>query len=125
MDRLEAALAGAAEPDADEDDYDVDEVDDDDVDMSGEDLSEALTVSVIPEGAVVREFRFQQGSSNKFWRIAVAGGQVAVTFGRIGSAGQTNIKSYDAADRAAREAAKLIDEKLRKGYIEGAPNAPP
>lgn len=64
------------------------------------------------------EFRFQQGSSDKFWKIAVSDLEVTVVFGRTGSKGSTVVKRFETPDRAKREAAKLIAEKVRKGYLE-------
>jgi len=68
----------------------------------------------------MREFTFGEGNSNKFWRIGVTDAEVVVSFGRIGTKGQTLIKSLDSPERAEREAQKLIAEKLRKGYQEQA-----
>lgn len=69
-------------------------------------------------GPVFSEFRFQQGSSDKFWKIAVAGGEMTVIFGRIGTKGSTVVKVFETPERAKREAAKLVAEKVRKGYLE-------
>ncbi|MBY8939143.1 WGR domain-containing protein [Pseudomonas tolaasii] len=66
----------------------------------------------------MREFTFGEGNSNKFWRIAVTDAEVVVNFGRIGTKGQTLIKALESPERAAREAEKLIAEKVRKGYQE-------
>ena len=65
-----------------------------------------------------RSLRFEQGSSRKFWRAGVHGNELRVTYGRIGSTGQNNVKQFDSAERAQREMNKLVEEKLRKGYIE-------
>lgn len=64
------------------------------------------------------EFRFQQGSSDKFWKIAVSGSETTVIFGRSGTKGSTVTKVFETPERAQREAAKLIAEKIRKGYSE-------
>ena len=64
------------------------------------------------------EFRFQQGNSDKFWKIAVSGVDMTVVFGRIGTKGSTVVKTFETPERAKREAAKLIAEKVRKGYLE-------
>ncbi|WP_434570477.1 AAA domain-containing protein [Pseudomonas sp. Z3-6] len=66
----------------------------------------------------MREFTFGEGNSNKFWRIGVTATDVVVNFGRMGTKGQTLIKSLESPERALREAEKLIAEKLRKGYQE-------
>jgi predicted DNA-binding WGR domain protein/very-short-patch-repair endonuclease len=64
----------------------------------------------------LREFTFGEGSANKFWRIGTADADVVVHFGRIGTKGQTLIKTMDSPERALREVEKLVAEKLRKGY---------
>lgn len=75
----------------------------------------------VPElqpGEVVVRLHFEQGTSRKFWTAALNGVELKVTFGRIGTAGQSNLKAFDSAERARREMDKLVAEKLRKGYIE-------
>ncbi|MES2900382.1 MAG: AAA domain-containing protein [Pseudomonadota bacterium] len=68
--------------------------------------------------APTRSLRFEQGSSRKFWRAGAHGNELRVTYGRIGSAGQNNIKQFESAERAVRELNKLVEEKLRKGYVD-------
>jgi DNA ligase-1 len=65
-----------------------------------------------------RRFEFSDGKSNKFWSIAVDGSNVTVSFGRIGTTGQTKVKSLPDAAAAAKHAEQLIEEKTGKGYIE-------
>ncbi|MBD8528475.1 MULTISPECIES: AAA domain-containing protein [unclassified Massilia] len=65
-----------------------------------------------------RSLVFQAGSSHKFWRAALRGTELTVSYGRVGSAGQTLAKNFESSDRAAREMEKLVAEKLRKGYTE-------
>jgi len=65
-----------------------------------------------------RRFEFEEGSSSKFWAIERDARTVTVTFGRIGSKGQEKAKSFASEEAAAGEEAKLIAEKLRKGYRE-------
>jgi DNA ligase-1 len=65
-----------------------------------------------------RYFEFEGDGSSKFWEITLEGPQFKVRYGKIGSAGQTTLKSYDTAEQAAREAEKLTQEKVRKGYLE-------
>jgi predicted DNA-binding WGR domain protein len=66
----------------------------------------------------VRRFEFVGGSSRKFWEISVSGNSFTVRFGRIGTTGQSQAKSFANATKAKREASSLIAEKLKKGYIE-------
>ncbi len=72
--------------------------------------------AALAEDVLSRELVFEQGTSNKFWRVAVSGGELVVTYGRIGSAGQRNVKQFDSPARARREMDKLVAEKLGKGY---------
>ncbi|RWA52384.1 hypothetical protein AU476_17955 [Cupriavidus sp. UYMSc13B] len=83
---------------------------------TGEARTDAATASSAQ--AVVRTLRFEQGTSRKFWRASLRGAELCVTYGRIGSTGQTSVKAFDSAERARREADKLVAEKLRKGYVE-------
>jgi len=66
----------------------------------------------------VASLRFEQGASRKFWKAVLIGAELTVTFGRIGSAGQANLKVFESVERARREMEKLVAEKLRKGYFE-------
>jgi uncharacterized protein (TIGR02996 family) len=69
----------------------------------------------------MRTFEFSEGTSNKFWRIEVSGNRTTVTFGKIGTAGQTQIKDHADAAAAQKEHDKLVAEKLKKGYRETTP----
>jgi predicted DNA-binding WGR domain protein len=61
---------------------------------------------------------FVGGSSRKFWEISISGASFIVRFGRIGTAGQSQTKTFGEEAKAKREADSLIAEKLRKGYVE-------
>lgn len=65
-----------------------------------------------------RRFEFTAGNSRKFWAVAQEGNSVHIRFGRIGTSGQTQVKTFADEARAAREMAKLIAEKTGKGYVE-------
>ncbi len=69
-------------------------------------------------GASVRHFEFIGGSSRKFWEISLSGNSFTVRFGRIGTAGLSQTKSFADDARAKHEADKLIAEKIKKGYVE-------
>jgi predicted DNA-binding WGR domain protein len=60
------------------------------------------------------------GSSRKFWEISVSGNSFTVRFGRIGTPGQSQTKTFADEARAKSESAALIAEKLKKGYVEKA-----
>jgi len=57
-----------------------------------------------------------EGTSKKFWQIALDGTSFTTTFGRIGTDGQTSTKDWDDEDKAKKEHDKLIAEKTKKGY---------
>ncbi len=78
--------------------------------------SESVTSS--SESTGTRYFELTDEKSAKFWEISVDGNDVTVRYGRIGSNGQTNVKSL--ADQTAVEAhvSKLISQKTGKGYVE-------
>jgi predicted DNA-binding WGR domain protein len=61
-------------------------------------------------------YELVEGTSSKFWEIALSGKSFTTTYGRIGGAGQSTTKKFASEADAAREHDKLIGEKLRKGY---------
>ena len=71
-----------------------------------------------------RRFEFVEGSSSKFWEIEVEGPRMTVCFGRVGTAGSPKDKTFASAAESEREAAKLVAEKTRKGYVEVGATAP-
>ena len=66
----------------------------------------------------MRYFEFIDGSSRKFWEISLPENSFTVRFGRIGTPGQSQTKSFADEAAAKREADKLIAEKVKKGYVE-------
>lgn len=69
----------------------------------------------------MRTFQFSDAKSHKFWNIEVTGKSYTVTYGRVGSAGQTQTKEFAGPAQAEAAAEKLIKEKLAKGYHETTP----
>ncbi len=67
-----------------------------------------------------RRFEFVGGTSAKFWEITLAGPSVTVCFGRLGTAGQVQAKTFPTSDLAARHAQKLVSQKTAKVYVECA-----
>ena len=65
-----------------------------------------------------RKLVFCEGKSNKFWNIALKGKSFKIIFGRIGTTGQTQEKSFDSAEEAKARFDKLVVEKLKKGYVD-------
>lgn len=71
-----------------------------------------------------RELIYMDAKSSKFWNIQLEGSSHTVTYGRIGSAGQSATKTFVSEELARKDAEKLIKEKLGKGYTEAAAEAP-
>lgn len=65
-----------------------------------------------------RYFTFQDEKSNKFWAVEVQNQEMTVIFGKTGTAGNTNTKTFPDETTAQLEAEKLIKEKTKKGYME-------
>ena len=59
---------------------------------------------------------FVGGSSSKFWEGSVTGSDLHVRYGRIGSDGATQLKSFGSPDEAREAYDKLVHQKLKKGY---------
>ncbi|KVU25009.1 polymerase [Burkholderia ubonensis] len=68
----------------------------------------------------MRRFELIEGNSSKFWEVEQDGSGLNIRWGRIGTAGQSQTKSFadDAKARAALD--KLVKEKAGKGYAEVA-----
>ncbi|EMO14840.1 WGR domain protein [Leptospira santarosai str. CBC523] len=61
---------------------------------------------------------FKDDKSDKFWNIEVDETSFTVTYGKTGTIGQTQTKSFDDEKKCLKEAEKLLAEKLKKGYVE-------
>ncbi|VTS07151.1 WGR domain-containing protein [Tuwongella immobilis] len=66
----------------------------------------------------MRTFTFTDAKSYKFWNIDLSGTSFTVVYGRVGTNGQTQTKSFATPEQAEKEANKLIAEKVKKGYTE-------
>lgn len=64
------------------------------------------------------ELEFEEGTSSKFWRARVEGKTLYVNYGKIGSAGQTQVKDFGDGAGAQKEYDKLVREKRKKGYVD-------
>lgn len=59
---------------------------------------------------------FVGGSSSKFWEGKVKGSDLHVRYGRIGTDGATQLKSFDSKEEARAAYDKLVHQKIKKGY---------
>lgn len=65
-----------------------------------------------------RTFTYSDDKSDKFWSIDIDGDNFTVNFGKVGSQGQVNTKSFSDTAECQAAADKLINEKIKKGYVE-------
>ena len=72
----------------------------------------------------MRRFTLEEGTSAKFWEIDQTSTHVTVRFGRIGTSGQTKTKDLHTEDAARDHSAKLIAQKVKKGYVEDGTEQP-
>jgi predicted DNA-binding WGR domain protein len=61
---------------------------------------------------------FTDETSHKFWEAATEETKLIVRFGRIGTKGQVQVKTFNTAEQAEKEKEKMVREKLAKGYVE-------
>lgn len=73
----------------------------------------------------MRTFVFTDDKSNKFWHIDLRGAAFTVTFGKVGTKGQTQVKDFPDEDTAQKAHDKLVAEKVGKGYVETTASAVP
>jgi len=61
---------------------------------------------------------YKDEKSAKFWKINVEGTSHTVTYGKIGTDGQSKTKTFETAEKATKDAEKLVKAKTKKGYQE-------
>jgi predicted DNA-binding WGR domain protein/uncharacterized protein YwqG len=67
---------------------------------------------------MIKKLIYQDERSSKFWNIETRGKNFTVTFGKIGTEGQSQTKEFESEDICKKAIDKLINEKLNKGYVE-------
>ena len=82
--------------------------------------TQSINTTPTKDQAMKRRFEFVEGASAKFWEISVNGVETVVRWGRLGTNGQTQKKTFPDAAAATKQAEKQISEKLAKGYSETA-----
>ncbi|BDO49233.1 hypothetical protein TUM1881_18070 [Escherichia coli] len=68
----------------------------------------------------MRHFIYQDEKSHKFWAVEQQGNELHISWGKVSTKGQSQIKSFSDAAAAAKAELKLIAEKVKKGYVEQA-----
>lgn len=74
----------------------------------------APVVDEVPAGAT--RLQLVEGTSAKFWQVQRADSTVTVTFGKLGTLGQTQVKKFPETWAARSHVDTLIAEKKKKGY---------
>lgn len=59
-------------------------------------------------GPEFQRFEFVDDKSSKFWEVRISGASVDVRFGRMGTAGQSQTKTFEEAAEAQKHAHKFI-----------------
>lgn len=71
----------------------------------------------------VTRLEFSEGTSHKFWEVRQSGKTLQMSWGRIGTAGQGQTKTFASPDAARAELEKLVAAKRQKGYAEAGRRA--
>lgn len=65
-----------------------------------------------------KAFVYKDDKSDKFWWIEYSGNDFIVNYGKNGTTGKYEIKEFDTDEECERTALKLINSKVKKGYVE-------
>jgi predicted DNA-binding WGR domain protein len=65
-----------------------------------------------------RSLQYTDAKSDKFWTITLEGKSHTVQYGRVGTTGQSQTKEFGSEAEAQKSFQKLLQEKLKKGYVE-------
>ncbi len=65
-----------------------------------------------------KHLKYIDGTSDKFWQIEVFEEKYTVTYGKNGTSGVSQTKSFPTPDECLKTAEKLLSEKIKKGYSE-------
>lgn len=64
-----------------------------------------------------QRFEFTEGKASKYWEIGQDSELYTVRYGRIGSNGQSKKKEMSSEAECRKEVSRLVQSKLRKGYV--------
>lgn len=62
--------------------------------------------------------KYIDGNSDKFWQIEVTRLEYTVTYGKNGTSGTSQTKSFATDEECLKSAEKILAEKVKKGYSE-------
>jgi len=78
--------------------------------------SSAAVSIATPNSDQFLRFEYVDEKSSKFWEIRANGSDTEVRYGKIGTSGQAQTKSFDSPETAQKSADKLVAEKIKGGY---------
>ena len=64
----------------------------------------------------MQRYEYSDGKSRKLWQIEQTESELHIRWGKLGTAGQSQVKHFDDAAKATAAMDKLIAEKTKKGY---------
>jgi predicted DNA-binding WGR domain protein len=67
-----------------------------------------------------KQLTYKDDKSDKFWSIETNGNSFTVTYGKVGTSGASQTKTFKSEYECENEAEKLVKEKVKKGYAERA-----
>ena len=65
-----------------------------------------------------KHLKLIDGTSDKFWQIEAVNNSFTVTYGKNGTSGVSQTKTFDSEAQCLKEAEKILAEKIKKGYSE-------
>jgi len=68
------------------------------------------------ESGKTQRYEYKRDQSNKFWAITWVDKEYSIQFGRVGTEGQTKVKTFADSRTAQLEAESVIRQKVLKGY---------
>lgn len=72
-----------------------------------------------------RSLHYKDDKSDKFWTITLDNCSHTVHYGRVGSSGKTETKTFPTLEQAKQSYEKLIQQKLKKGYFDVSEDTQP
>ncbi|STL52607.1 regulator [Escherichia coli] len=63
----------------------------------------------------MKTYIYQDEKSHKFWAVEQQDNELHITWGKVGTNGQSQVKSFADAATAEKAELKLIAEKVKKG----------
>ncbi|WP_115810082.1 DUF6493 family protein [Flavobacterium aquicola] len=65
-----------------------------------------------------KHLKYIDGTSDKFWQIEVSEINYTVTYGKNGTSGTSQTKTFNSTEECLKAAEKILAEKTKKGYSE-------